>query len=345
MNTAVARTAVAGLAVAWGAAVLGASGDRRAPLHLSETGLYAPGQTAVVDPRNRAYSPQYPLWSDGAGKQRWVFLPEGTTIDAADEGDWTFPIGTRFWKEFAFDGRKVETRFLWRASADQWVWATYVWNAEQTDAVLAPDAGVRGAVEIAPGKRHDIPGSGDCVTCHGTTRPGPLGFNALELSTDRDPGAIHGEPLAPGMVTLATLLREGRLAHAREDLVVNPPRISASSPRTRAVLGYFAANCGTCHNRSGEIGPTIPSLKHSDLADGDGVARALLGRATTWQVPGRPAGSSVLIDGALPDAGAMLYRMRSRRPSSQMPPLGTVLRDDEAVAAIEQWIAMDLVRR
>jgi hypothetical protein len=34
----------------------------------------------------------------------------------------------------------------------------------------------------------------------------------------------------------------------------------------------------------------------------------------------------------------MLARMRSRRPSSQMPPLGTVVRDDEAVAAVQKWI-------
>jgi hypothetical protein len=31
--------------------------------------------------------------------------------------------------------------------------------------------------------------------------------------------------------------------------------------------------------------------------------------------------------------------MRSRSPSSQMPPLGTTLRDEAAVAAVRQWIA------
>jgi hypothetical protein len=38
----------------------------------------------------------------------------------------------------------------------------------------------------------------------------------------------------------------------------------------------------------------------------------------------------------------MLVRMRSRSPSSQMPPLGTVLRDEKAVAALSEWIAGDL---
>ena len=211
--------------------------------------------------------------------------------------------------------------------------------------VLAPEEGIRGVVEVAPGRRHDLPGSNDCRACHGGKRPGPLGFNALQLSTDRDPNAIHGEPLAAGMIDLGTLVKEQRLSPARPELVTNPPRIHASSPLTRSVLGYFAANCGTCHNRSGETSFTGPSLLHSDIADGDAVASALLGYATSWQVPGQPEGASRMLNAADPDASAMLVRMRSRRPSSQMPPLGTVLRDDQAIAAVSKWLATDLARR
>jgi hypothetical protein len=50
-------------------------------------------------------------------------------------------------------------------------------------------------------------------------------------------------------------------------------------------------------------------------------------------------GQSVLIDPRAPDQSAMLVRMRSRRPSSQMPPLGTVVRDEAAVTALAGWIA------
>jgi hypothetical protein len=347
------RAAVAALAVAWlvaigtamQAAVPPAAEDLQAPQRLSETGLYAAGRPGVIDPANRAFAPQYPLWSDGAAKARWIFLPPGTAIDASDNADWAFPVGTRFWKEFSFNGKKVETRFIWRASADRWIFATYLWTEGERDALLAPDEGVPGAVEIALGRRHDIPGSNDCRACHGAKRPGPLGFNALQLSTDRDPNAIHGEPLAPGMITLATLVSERLLSPAGPELVNNPPRIHASSPRTRAVLGYFASNCGTCHNRSGETTFDGPSLKHSDLSDGDKVAADLLGFATTWQVPGQPEGASRMLSLTAPDASAMLVRMRSRRPSSQMPPLGTVLRDEAAIDAISKWIAMDLAKR
>lgn len=343
------RAAAIGLAFGWvgalHAAVQNGTPEPCAPALLSETGLYEASRPGAIARGVRQFSPQYPLWSDGAAKARWIHLPPGTAIDATVPGDWAFPVGTRFWKEFTFNGRKVETRFIWRATAERWIFATYAWNEEQTDAVLAPANGIPGAATLAGGKRHDIPAETDCYACHGTKRPGPLGFNALQLSTDRDPDAIHGEPLAPGMITLATLEEERLLSPARPELVAAPPRIQAASPRTRAVLGYLAANCGTCHNPAGETSFSGPSLKHSDITDGDDVVARLLLYATSWQVPGQPEGTSRMLNAALPDASAILARMRSRRPSSQMPPLATQLRDEKAIAAIETWIATDLVKK
>ena len=47
----------------------------------------------------------------------------------------------------------------------------------------------------------------------------------------------------------------------------------------------------------------------------------------------------MLIDPLSPESSAVLLRMSSRRPSSQMPPLGTVLQDREAIETIRQWAA------
>jgi hypothetical protein len=69
------------------------------------------------------------------------------------------------------------------------------------------------------------------------------------------------------------------------------------------------------------------------------VIRRLGRYRTQWQVPGQRDGASVMLDRAAPDVSAMLSRMRSRQPSSQMPPLGTVVRDQEAIAAIERWMS------
>jgi cytochrome c553 len=315
----------------------------RAPQRLADTGLFAAGRPGVIDTRNRPFSPQYPLWSDGAVKSRWVYLPPGTAIDTRDVDEWDLPVGTKFWKEFAFAGRRVETRMLWKASAAEWVAATYVWNADGTEAMLAPDKGLAGVTEVAPGRRHSLPSVSDCFACHGVKRTRPLGFTALQLSTDRDPLAIHGEPLTTGMVTLQTLADEGLLSPRRTELVAKPPRIVASNPQARAALGYLVGNCGTCHGRDGDVPAVTPFLKIRDLqTDGDAVARAMAGRVTTWQGPGHPEGTTRLVDPLAPDESAILLRMRSRRPSSQMPPLGTVLRDQAAIEAIGRWIATQL---
>jgi hypothetical protein len=311
------------------------------PPRLSDTGLYRKDQPGAIDPGNRPFAPQYPLWSDGLTKRRWIQLPPNAAIDASDEHAWKFPVGTRFWKEFSRGDRKVETRFLWKASRTGWVFASYVWNETGTEALLAPHDGVFSDIEVAPGRRHFIPSRTDCAACHGSpTAAAPLGFNALQLSSDRDPNAIHGEALQPGMLTLETLARDRTLTSLRAELLTSPPRIRTNSAATRTVLGYLAANCSMCHNGRGEIAALGPVIRHRDLLeDGDAVARTFLNQTTRWQLPGTPDGSSVLVHPGIPENSAVLARMRSRSPSSQMPPLGTVVRDQAAVDRITRWIA------
>ncbi len=311
------------------------------PRLLSQAGLYVPGSTSVIDSRNRAYAPQYPLWTDDAQKSRWVYLPPGATIDASDSDLWDFPVGTRFWKEFAFGGRKVETRMLWKGTATRWVFATYAWNDAQTDATLAPEDGIAGVVEVAPGKRHSIPSIADCHACHDPTgRTWILGFTALQLSTDRDPNAIHGSPFEPGAVTLTTLIDEGRLHPAHREWITTPPRIPGP-PRTRTVLGYLSGNCGHCHNKEGALSGVGLVLHQTTAPDAASEVLDTLLKPGRWELPNAPAGSAIVTPGS-PELSKLLYRMHSRRPMSQMPPLGTVIEDREAVEAVTAWIRDDL---
>ncbi len=325
-----------------------------APPLLSQTGLYAGEGTLHIDPRNRPFSPQYPLWSDGAAKRRWIRLPEGAAIDATDLSRWDFPIGTRFWKEFSFDGHRVETRFLWRVSKEQWVFASYVWNEAQTEASLAPESGLPNVATVAPfdvaqgspersrgapGKRHSIPSIAECRSCHDSARTEILGFDALNLSDDRDPNAPHAEPLTREMITLRTLTEERLLSPKRNWLVTTPPRIQASSPQARAALGYLSTNCGSCHNRESSIASLGLILKHAV----PGAVQCVSALATTagkrghWVVPEAQEASRIINPGH-PESSALIRRVKSRRPSSQMPPLGTVLVDRQAVDLLTSWV-------
>src|SRR5512133_1299573 len=293
------------------------------PRLLSQTGLYA--ASGVVAARNLAYAPQYPLWTDGAAKARWIHLP--AAIDGRDEAGWVFPVGTKAWKEFAFGGRKVETRLLWKTGPSTWVFASYAWNEAQTDAVLVPEGGLADAAEVAPGLRHGIPSRADCRDCHGQKRVEVLGFTALQLSPDRDPGALHGAPLRPGLVTLKELVARRLLRGARPDLLTRPPRIEAE-PATRTALGYLQANCATCHRAD----RPIPGL---DLRPQAALRTALA--PGSFPVPGQP--ESRILSPGHPERSALLHRMASRNPVSQMPPLGTVRVDRAAVDHLRRWLA------
>lgn len=340
-----------------------------APASLRETGLYTDFPARVIDPRNLPYSPQYPLWSDGAAKRRWIYIPPAATIDAADPDVWLFPAGVKIWKEFSFHDRPVETRLMVSLGEGHWLFSSYAWSAEGTDALLVPDAGLRDVVEIAPGVWHDIPGVRDCEACHKGARQEALGFSALQLSPDRDALAPHAEAVTPEMVNLEALMARGLIRHAPSEWKDHPPRIDAPAANARAVLGYLHANCGQCHNPGNNLGTASMLLRHSvapsaqDQALAPGSAERALRTTDRPVVPateepavhttvGRPAGGY-----RLPDAGpgetllvrpgdaersALYFRMATRNPVRQMPPLGTEIVDTVAVAQVARWIREDL---
>ncbi len=286
------------------------------PASLRATGLYATGSVTVIAETNRPFAPQYPLWSDGAVKRRWIYLPAPVTAD------FELPVGTKLWKEFTFGGHRVETRYLERTAAG-WTFATYAWSADESDARLVPATGEHTHAAIAPGKSHMIPPAADCRACHGNAANPVLGFTALQLSADRDPDALHAEPRPTGALDLPSLVASG-FAPAQDVA----PRIAARSADERAALGYLHGNCGGCHRADGPLA----SL------DMDLAAHAL---ATTIDHPSRftTADASVRIAPGAPERSVIVARISSRSPVSQMPPLGTQVVDQQAVALLSRWIA------
>lgn len=311
------------------------------PEHLRDTGLYARGRGEEIAADVLSFSPQYPLWSDGAEKQRWIRLPPGTRIDARDPDRWVFPVGTRLWKEFRL-GRRLETRMLERTRSG-WRFATYVWTEDGTDAVLAPSEGLRDGVPLAEGGRWAIPGAADCRACH-EGQPNPvLGFSALQLSSDRDPGAPHARN-ARAEVHLDDLVGRGLLRALPSALADAPPRIATSSAEERAALGYLHANCGICHNRDGPLAGIGLDLLQNVSEGARSVERTRASALTVRAL--RPVGGAeVRVDPGKPEHSVLFRRMGARAPLDQMPPLGTEKPDREALALVERWIHSLATRR
>jgi hypothetical protein len=337
-----------GLAAAGGRLLAdpGTPGIAPLPERLSATGLHEEGSLRLRADL-QAFSPQYPLWSDAASKRRWLLLPPGTAIDAADPDAWEFPPGTRLWKEFSH-GAAVETRFIERLADGSWRFATYLWNADGSEAMLVPEAGIEVDVAGAPRGRYRLPSRDDCRACHAGAATPVLGVGALQLSADRDPLAPHAEPRQAGDADLRALVDRGWLVNLPPALLATPPRIAARTATERAALGYLHGNCAHCHHRSGGgIDNAVPldlTLAQSvaPVADGAGqVRRSMLAAPARFRPPGHGDQAELVVPG---DAAAsvLFHRLRSRNPMVQMPPLGTRVRDEQALALLQRWIDHEL---
>lgn len=310
-----------------------AAGAAEPPPTLRATGLYGDADGFLTAPGVVEYQPRFPLWTDGLLKRRWIRLPAGTAIDASDPDDWRFPVGTKIWKEFAVTEGPVETRLM-ELTPDGWLFASYAWNAAGTEATLAPTRGLRGAAEIAPGTRHDIPGLYDCLTCHEAQTQRVLGFSAVQLT--RSPG--DGPDLAE-------LSRRGIITGLPVELLQQPT--SGSFDRSEEALGYLHGNCGHCHNSEGPLASLGLDLRMSSSslsATSSGgfpaaLATTLHQRATATA---RSAAAELRIVPGDPASSQLVQRLATRDPFAQMPPLGTRLVDQQAVDLLVAWIETDL---
>jgi hypothetical protein len=286
------------------------------PQRLAEAGLYSDLKSARVADGVVAYRPQFELWSDGADKRRWIDLPPGQTIDTSDMDDWDFPDGTKLWKEFSVDGKRLETRLLVKKgrSNDDWIGLSYVWNDDQSDAIAAP----WGVVDVRFG--HDVPGAGECVACHGGRKGRILGFSAVQLSA----------PAAPGEIGITELVAQNRLTRPPASPLVIP-----GNDGERAALGYLHANCSHCHNetRPPHEGPRCFAAKSSYDFTLNASALDTVDRTPTY----RTAIGSAVKRGD-PGGSRLIELVATRGFLRQMPPLATERVDDAAVVQLRLWI-------
>src|SRR5258706_8342489 len=241
-----------------------------APPTLSATGFFksiAGDGGIVLGNGVRHYEPRYKLWSDGADKTRWFYLPPGTKIDNSDQDHWSFPVGAKFWKEFAIGGKRIETRLVYRfgPGRDDYLYATYWWKpteggASPMDAELVPP---ERNINNANGTDHDVPFEEHCHRCHDPLKDHVLGLSAFQLSPA--PGSEAG---ASG-VTIKTL--------SDETLLTFPSptgfKIPGNDSVTRDALGYMPANCGNCHNDTPGVAIPDPRM----------ILRVLVGQKTAQE--------------------------------------------------------------
>ena len=290
------------------------------PRALADPGLCADASCAALSVGVAEFEPRWPLWSDGATKRRWIWLPPGTQIDNRDADYWQFPVGTKLWKEFTRDGVRVETRYMarWGTADDAWIFGAYEWDLAAKRAVLMKDGDTN-----VNGTAHDIPAAKACTGCHANVKSRVLGFGAFQLDYDAPEGHID----------LADLAATDRLSAPPSSFPMLPLPGDATE---QAALGYFHANCGHCHNsRSPLINRPSLRLESAHIA----TLAATKAYKTTVNVQGATfGGATVIAKPGDPDHSIIVTRMTAPDLKKRMPALGVEVVDPDGLALIRRWI-------
>ncbi|HEX4339641.1 MAG TPA: hypothetical protein VH062_27225 [Polyangiaceae bacterium] len=288
------------------------------PRLLSQTGLFSDMAKETLADGVRNFEPRYVLWSDGATKRRWLYLPPGAQIDTTDMDFWTYPVGTTAWKEFTSGKIRVETRMLRKNGPKQsdWTMIAYQWKSDQSDAVAVPLGKVN-----ASGTTHDIPSQHDCQFCHGNMKDTLLGVSAIQLS--------HGAT-QPGF-RIDDLIAEGRLSSPPAAAIQIP-----GGPVAEAALGYLHANCGVCHNSQSGIARATALRLWESTTQLDTVEHTL-GYETTVLRPNGFYSELHVIEPGRPDLSELVLRI-SQRGAAQMPPIATKIVDPMGIATVRTWV-------
>jgi uncharacterized repeat protein (TIGR03806 family) len=312
--------------------------DTAAP-RLADYGLFIDRAGRVPAAGVVRYTLNTPLFSDYAEKARYVWMPAGTRASYSARGVLEFPVGTAIVKNFAFpadfrapgrDVRIIETRLLVRR-ADGWVPLSYVWNADQTEAVLKR-AGVRVPIRFIDAGGavvsldYAVPNTNQCKQCH--QQDGavvPIGPTAANLN-----GGLDGH----GPSQLATWAASGRLA----GLPAKPPRLArwddAAAPLADRARAYLDVNCGHCHSRAGfasNSGLYLQADEPVPAHQGINKRPVAAGRGS--------GGREVSIAPGQPEASILLHRMESDEPGVMMPQFGRSMAHAEGVALVRAYIA------
>jgi len=290
------------------------------------------------------YDLNTPLFTDYALKARFLKLPEGkaATYDSAEVMN--FPLGTILIKNFFYQNdltdsdseyRIIETRLLINEEQG-WNALTYVWNEEQTEAVLEI-SGAAVAVSWKDEKgvikqvNYSVPNLVQCKSCHEKSgKMSPIGPSARQLnkSFTYNSGIMNQ---LDKWAALGMLENLPDLSQIPKLPVWDDPNTGSLDKRARA---WLEINCAHCHRREG---PAKNSGLYLMYSQNDPYK---LGINKPPIAAGRGSGGMkyAIVPGN-PDKSILVHRIQSLDPGVMMPELGRKMRHEEGIALIRDWIS------
>jgi uncharacterized repeat protein (TIGR03806 family) len=299
------------------------------------------GSLADLEPSEGVlpFEPITPLFSDYAHKKRFVWMPEG--VSASYESDGTvlsFPDGAVLIKNFYYDHVQpdntrqiIETRLLIRKNG-QWIFANYVWNAEQTEATL--DLG-GSYTSLIYENDHDemkcityrIPSEAECHTCHKLADQNiPIGVKPQNINS-----TIYYND---GPMNQLAKWEEAGYLTPGFPTNINPvvDWTDATESLNDRVRAYVDMNCSHCHSEG----------RHCDyrpmrFAWSESVDPVNLGVCVVPEDIIEPSQTHIVAAGN-PARSMLYYRVNSNDEAVRMPLFGRNTIHTEAVELMHDWI-------
>lgn len=287
------------------------------------------------------YEPASSLFTDYALKSRFISIPEGLKARVENE-ELNFPTGTILIKNFYYpsdlkmpeaDRRIIETRLLIN-SEEGWEAFPYIWNEEQTDAILKVIGGEK-EVEFIDSDGEEqvinylIPNKNQCKTCHNKSEElAPIGVKIKHLNNEFD----------------FNTGRKNQLVYWQEKGILegfsnqdNHPSLVNYQDETQALsdraMAYLDINCSHCHQAEGPASTSGLFLEFNQQEP------MKLGIMKTPVAAGNGAGAFDydIVPGEA-DNSILTYRMNSTEVGIAMPELGRTTIHKEGVKLIRDWI-------
>lgn len=323
----------------------------------------------LLHPTDRVlpYDLNSPLFTDYAHKFRTIWMPEGVAALYRDSETFDFPVGTIISKTFYYPRAEgadagnntvaksdnyaanlvargvllgnvqlMETRLLVRRAAG-WVALPYVWNEEQTEAVLKRTGDIKylnlvaddGAVTRFP---YVVPNANQCAGCHAenaTTRKiQPIGPKSRHMN--------KAYAYVDGIENQLNKLERIGFLEGLPDTGIAKNAVWQDTvfPLDARARSYLDINCSHCHNT---VGPADTSGLHFEPSTKFG---AHLGVCKTSVSAGAGTGNRLYdINPGNPDDSIITFRMESTKPDIMMPELGRSIVHQEGVDLIRGWIS------
>lgn len=300
------------------------------------------------------YRPSSSLFSDYAHKNRFVWMPNGTKATyVSDNAVLELPVGAALIKTFYYDDvqnapnpgdrRILETRVMIR-KADGWIFADYVWNEDQTEALLDLNGST---TQVSFIDENDVPRTADyripnefqCFVCHksqdasGNPTYIPIGIKPQNLNFDYNYGSEVKNQLTK-WAEYGYLDTGFSLPSANNSTV---DYNDASKPVDVRARSYVDANCAHCHmaNRHCDYRPM--RFAFSETAGESGLENMGV-CVDTEDMQDLPSNLNKIVMPRNVANSMLFYRINTVDETYRMPLHGRTLIHDEGVALMQEWI-------